>query len=177
MRQWTSRNVSALDRKAILEAMADEARRRRESMAEVGRAMLADLDAWNEVPQEEVRGGNPEGLPIGRLPPETPRVTRNPNAPEEAHAMDMPNRNEMTKTQQLFESFFPANPRTATMESIRYLEEVFRTNLTEAVRFGYMAALHPLTEWELIVAFSRALEEYKVYLPSPVSSANTVAAS
>jgi hypothetical protein len=80
--------------------------------------------------------------------------------------MEMPIRNAMTKTQQLFESFFRADPRTATTESIRYLEEMFKNELTESVRFGYMAALAPLDDWQQITAFSRALEECR-YFPSP----------
>lgn len=83
--------------------------------------------------------------------------------------MDMPKRNAMTKTQQLFESFFRADPRTATSQSIRYLEDLFKNELTDSVRFGYMAALDPLSDWERIVAFSRALEECKAFFPSPAT--------
>jgi 5-methylcytosine-specific restriction endonuclease McrA len=52
MRQWTERNVGLADRQAILDAMADDAQRRKEPMADVGRAMLLHLDAWDEVPQD-----------------------------------------------------------------------------------------------------------------------------
>ena len=52
MRQCTVRNVDMADRRAILGAMADDAQRKGKTMADVGQAMLLDLEAWDEVPQD-----------------------------------------------------------------------------------------------------------------------------
>jgi hypothetical protein len=53
LRSWTSRNVSQADTVAILEAMKDESQLTGKTMAEVGRMMLALLDAWDDVPREK----------------------------------------------------------------------------------------------------------------------------
>jgi len=52
MRQWTSRNVGLADRQAILDAIADDAKQQGMEMADVGRAMLLSLDAWDDVPKD-----------------------------------------------------------------------------------------------------------------------------
>jgi hypothetical protein len=53
MRQWTASNVAQADTAAILEAMEAEAQEKHMTMAEVGRAMLFSLDAWDDVPRDK----------------------------------------------------------------------------------------------------------------------------